>query len=163
MFEMFALLIDLLILTISDAMITCYLFSFYLQMWSSPTQRIAPHHLLHYIFENLLWKFATGLCHGILLQDFVIAICCKNLQWKFAAGICCGNLGKNLPRLFAVRICCRNLPSKFAVATCCGVFSICKEILFLYKSKSCLYGNKSFLYLSRAFLFVRFSLYFCYC
>ena len=77
MFKMFALLINLLILTISDAMVTCYLFSFYLHVWSSPTQRITHHHLPHYIFENLP-------------QDFAVRLCRRNLPWKFAVAICPG-------------------------------------------------------------------------
>ena len=77
MFKMFALLIDLLILTISDAMVTCYLFSFDFHMWSSLTQRITHYHLLHYIFENLP-------------QDFAVRLCRRNLLWKFAVAICAG-------------------------------------------------------------------------
>ena len=105
MFEMFALLINLLILTISDTMITCYLFSFYLYLWSSPTQRIAPHHLLYCIFENLLWEFATRICLGYLPQDFAMGICCRTLWWLFAARICNE----------AMKIFCKNLQLKFAV------------------------------------------------
>ena len=55
----------------------CYLFSFYLPAWSSPTQRIALHHLLCCIFENLRWLFAAR-------------ICCRYLPWEFTAGICRG-------------------------------------------------------------------------
>ena len=46
---------------------------------------VAPHDLLCYVFENLRWKFAVGICR-------------RNLPWEFAAGICRGYL----PRVFAV-------------------------------------------------------------
>ena len=123
MFEMFALMINVLILTISDTMVTCYLFSFYLHVWSSLTQRITHHHLLHYIFKNLPWEFparicrsyfpqefAAGFCGGNLPQEFAVAICRRNLPWNFPPGIC-----RNLPCLFAVKIFRRNLPWLFAV------------------------------------------------
>ena len=54
-------------------LLLCYLFSFNLHAWSSPTQRITPRHLLHYIFENLRW-------------DFAVRICRRNLPWLFAVG-----------------------------------------------------------------------------
>ena len=131
MFEMFALLTNLLILTISDAMVTCYLFSFYLHVWSSPTQRVTHQDLLHYIFENLPWKFTARICRGYLLRGF-------------AAGFCRGNL----PQEFPVAICRENLPQEFVVEICLGylpwIFCICKQILF------CICEQK--------FLFVRFSL-----
>ena len=50
-----------------------------------------------------------------------------------------------------------NLPQEYAVAICCVFFCICKQIFFIYVSKSCLYGRKPFLYVSKTFLFVRFS------
>ena len=102
LFEKFALLIDLLVLTISDAIIfwafLCYLFCLYLHARSSPTQRTPPHHPQHYIFENLpslfavriwrrnmLWLFAmriaTGICRGNLPQEFAMKICCGCLPW----------------------------------------------------------------------------------
>ena len=57
----------------------CYLFSFYLHAWSSPTQR-----MLYTIFCVAYLR----ICRGYLPQEF-------------AAGICRGNL----PQVFAVRIC----------------------------------------------------------
>ena len=128
MFEMFALLINLLILTISHAVVTCYLFSFYLHVWSSLTQR-----LLNAIFYitysricrgNLLREFAVAICRGNLPQEFAVAVYHENLPHDFAVGIC----HRNLPWIFAVRICCRNLPWKFAVAIC--------RVFFVFVSKS---------------------------
>ena len=96
MFEIFALLINLLILTISDAMVTCYLFSFYPHVRSSPTQRITPQHLLHSYSiicrGNLTQEFVVAICRENLSQEFAVEICRRNLPWEFAAEVCCGYL-----------------------------------------------------------------------
>ena len=106
----------------------CYMFSFNLHVWSSPTQRTTPHHLLLYIFENLPWLFAARICR------------------------------KNLPQEFAVAICLENLPQEFAVAICPGIFVFVSKSSFVYVSKSCFYQSKPFLYVSKTFFFGRFSL-----
>ena len=154
MFEMFALLINLLILTNSDAMVTCYLFSFYVYVWSSPTQMITHHHLLHCIFKNMLTEFVARICCDYFPQDFSVGICRRNLPWLFAAKIC----RRILPWKFAAGICSGNVPQKFAVAICCGFFVFLSKSFFVYASKSCLYRSKPFWCLSKMFLFVRFSL-----
>ena len=74
MFEIFVLLINE-INPNGFCFVTCFLFIFTRE--SSPTQRIALHHLLCGIFENLPWLFAAR-------------ICCRNLPWEFTAGICRG-------------------------------------------------------------------------
>ena len=106
----------------------CYLFSFHLLAWSSPTQRIAPHDPLYCIFENLPWLFTARNCR------------------------------RNLPWLIAARICRGNLPQLSAVAISRGFFVYISESFFVYVSKSCLYGGKPFLYVWKTFWFVRFSL-----
>ena len=50
----------------------CYLFSFYLHAWNSPTQRIASHHLLYCICENLPQVFAVAICRENLPRIFCI-------------------------------------------------------------------------------------------
>ena len=124
LFEKFALLIDLLVLTISDAIIfwafLCYLFCLYLHARSSPTQRTPPHHPQHYIFENLPSLFAVRIWRRNMLWLFAMRICHRNLPWEFATGICY----ENLLRLFAV-----------------GSF-VFQTILFCIYEQSCLYGSK---------------------
>ena len=93
----------------------CYLFSFYLHAWSSPTQRIAPHHLLYCIFENLPWLYAAGICR-------------RNLPWLIAARICRGNL----LQVFAVAIFRENLPWIFCIYKQI-LFCICEQILFIWR------------------------------
>ena len=94
LFEKFALLIDLLVLTISDAIIfwafLCYLFCLYLHARSSPTQRTPPHHPQHYIFENLPSLFAVRIWRRNMLWLFAMRICHRNLLWKFVAAVCRG-------------------------------------------------------------------------
>ena len=70
MFEMFVLLINEI--NPHNFCFVSYLFSFYLHVWSSPTQRIAPHDLLYCIFENLPWEFAVRICRGYLPWVFCI-------------------------------------------------------------------------------------------
>ena len=60
-----------------NKLLLCYLFSFYLRVWNSPTQR-TPHHLLYYIFQNFLY----------LPREFATGICCRNLECLFAARVC---------------------------------------------------------------------------
>ena len=139
MFEMFALLINLLILTISDAMVTCYMFSFYLHVWNSLTQRILT--TIFYITYsgicrgNLPRKFADAICRRILLWKFAAGTCHDHLPWEFTAGICRGNL----PQEFAVGICRRNLPWEFAAGICRenlpSFFCICKQNLFCVREQ----------------------------
>ena len=114
MFEMFALLINLLILTISEAMVTCYLFFLYIHVGSSATQRIYHQHLLHYIFENLPWEFAAKNCRGYLPREFT-------------AGIFRGNFSQ-----------------QFSVAICHRFFVFVSKSFFVYGRKSCLYESKPF-------------------
>ena len=65
---------------------------------------VTTHHLLLYMFQNLL-------------REFAVAIWRRNLPWEFAA-----------------RICRRNLPWVFAGCTCKQIcFSTCKQILFIWK------------------------------
>ena len=78
MFEMFALLINLLVLPISDAMVTCYLLSFYLHVWSSPTQRI---------LQTIFYITYLRICRGNLPQKFAMAICRENMPQGFAVAI----------------------------------------------------------------------------
>ena len=60
MFEMFVLLIN-------EGNPHSFSFVFFLlHAWSSPTQRIAPHHLLYCIFENLSWEFVVRICRRYL-------------------------------------------------------------------------------------------------
>ena len=122
-----------LILTISDAVVTYYLFSFYLHVWSSPTQRITLYHPLHYIFENLPWKFAAWIWIGYLPSLFAARSCRRILPWE--------SRRRNLPWLFAVRICRKNLPWKFATDICRGFFVFFSKSFFVYVNKSCLYGS----------------------
>ena len=49
-----------------NKLLLCYLFSFYLHVWSSPTHRITPHHLT--------WKFDVEICRENLPQEFAEAI-----------------------------------------------------------------------------------------
>ena len=56
----------------------CHLFSFYLHMWSSPTQR-----MLHTIFCFTY----SRVCRGNLPHKFAMSICHRNLPWLFAVGI----------------------------------------------------------------------------
>ena len=88
MFEIFALLINFLIVAIVEAMVACYLFSFYLYMWSSPTQRILTT-IFYVHMRKLPREFATG---------FSVEICNRNLPWLLAMRIC----RENLAWLFAV-------------------------------------------------------------
>ena len=110
--------------------VTCFLFIFTRE--ALPHRGITPHHLLHYIFQNLPWSFAAIIFRGYLPREF-------------AAGICSGNL----PQEFAAGICRENLP---------WIFLFVSKSFFVYVSKSFLYGSKPFLYVSKTFLFVRFSL-----
>ena len=103
---------------------------------------------LHYIFENLPWKFAAWICIGYLPSLFAARSCRRILPWE--------SRRRNLPWLFAVRICRKNLPWKFATAICRGFFVFLSKSFFVYVNKSCLYGSKSFLCVSKTFLFVRF-------
>ena len=144
MFEMLVLLINEIN---PHSFCFCYLFSFYLHAWSSPTQRVAPHHLLYCIFENLPWEFAARICHGYLPQEFAVGICRRNLPWIFAARIC----RRNLPWEFATGICRGYFPWEFAVGICHGNFVYVSESFFVYVSKSCLFGSKNFLYVRKLF------------
>ena len=139
MFEMFALLINFLILTLSDPMVTCNLFFF-----SSSRVKLS-------YTEAYVTPFST-----LHIREFAVAICRRILPWEFAAGICRGYL----PREFAVWIWHRNLPWLYAVGICSGFFVFVSKSFFVYVSKSCLYGSKPFLYASKTFFFMRFSLFF---
>ena len=66
----------------------CYLSSFYLHVWSSPTQRF-PH---LYMFENLPWEFSARTCRGYLRQELAMGICHENLPQDFAVAIFCVDL-----------------------------------------------------------------------
>ena len=66
----------------------CYLFSFYLHVWNSPTQRITPHHLLIYVFQNSPWEFSVGNCHKILPWLFATRICRRNFPSLFPWNFC---------------------------------------------------------------------------
>ena len=46
-------------------------------------QRITPHNLLHYIFENLPREFSARICRGYLLQKFAMGVCRGYLPWVF--------------------------------------------------------------------------------
>ena len=93
---------------LSFKLLLCCLFSFYLHVWDSPTQR-----LLHTIFSFTCSR-----------------ICRENLPWLFDAGIC----RENLPQEFAVAICRENLSQEFAGCTCKQIcFSTCEQILFIWK------------------------------
>ena len=110
MFEMFPLLINLLILTLFWPNGYLLLVFFYLHVW-----RITPRHFLHYIYEILPWEFAAGICRGYLPQEFAVEIWHRNLPWLFAVGICCGNL----PWVFCI---CKQI-----------FFCVCEQILFIWK------------------------------
>ena len=125
---MLALVTNLLILTISDAMVTCYLFTFYLHVWSFPTQRINPHHLLHFTYSRI--------CRG-------------TLPWLLAAGICRGNLTQE----FAVGVCRGYLPWVFCICKQIFVF-VYESKFFLYGSKPFLYMSKTFLFVRFSLLTV---------
>ena len=109
---------------LSFKLLLCCLFSFYLHVWDSPTQR-----LLHTIFSFTCSR-----------------ICRENLPWLFDAGIC----RENLPQEFAVAICRENLSQEFAV----GILPVVRvsKSVFLHASKSCLYESKPFLYVNKTFL-----------
>ena len=87
MFEMLLLQINLLFLTISDAMVflsfnkllLCYLFPFYIHEWSSPTQRIL-HIIFGITYSRIFW--------GNLRREFGARIWRRNLLWKLAMAIC---------------------------------------------------------------------------
>ena len=162
MFEMFVTLINLLILTTSDTMVTRYLFSFMFTCEALLHRGYSPKsstlHIREFAVgichENLPWLFATSFCRGNLSQEFAVAICRRDLPWFFAAGICCGFL----PQKFFVAVCRKNLAQELAVEIYRMFFVFVSKTFFVYVSKSCLYGSKPFLYESKTFLFVRFSL-----
>ena len=92
---------NILILIVSEnKLLLCYLFSFYLHVWSSPTWRIIPHHLLHYISEKMLWEFLARIYRGNLPQEFAVGFCRENFPQKFVVAIC----RRNLSWLFTVRL-----------------------------------------------------------
>ena len=64
-----------------NKLLLCYLFSFYLHVWSSPHRG-----LLHTIFCITY----SRICHGNFLREFAVAICCRNLLWEFVVVICLG-------------------------------------------------------------------------
>ena len=99
MFEMFALLINFLILTLSDPMVTCNLFFF-----SSSRVKLS-------YTEDYVTPFST-----LHIREFAVGICRENLPWLFAAGFCRGNLLLE----FAVGICRENLPCEFDIEICRG-------------------------------------------
>ena len=150
MFEMFALLINLLILTISEAMVTYYLFFLHLHVWSSATQRITHQHLLYYIFENLSWEFAARNCRGYLPREFAVEICRRNCRGY-------------LPQEFSVEISPNNFPWLFVV----GFFVFVSKSFFVYVRKSCLYESKTFFICEQNVficeIFFINSVSFCYC
>ena len=90
MFEIFALLINFLIVAIVEAMVACYLFSFYLYMWSSPTQRRILTTIFYVHMRKLPREFVTGFFRGNLQQKFAVVTCHENLPWKFGVAICRG-------------------------------------------------------------------------
>ena len=98
-----------------NKLLLCYLFSFYLHVWSCLTQSITRHHLLYYIFENLPWEFAARNCCGYLPREFAMGICQRNLPWLFPVRICRGYL----PRVFCT---CKQI-----------LFRICEKILFIWE------------------------------
>ena len=125
LFEKFALLIDLLVLTISDAIIfwafLCYLFCF-----------VSSCLKLSYT-EN--YSTSSSALH---IREFAVSICRENLAEEYTVAIC----NENLPQEFAVGICHRNLLWKFVAAVCRGFFCISDNpvlhiwaILLIWKQK----------------------------
>lgn len=100
-------LINLLITTISDAIVLlCCCFFFVFRCKSLFHRGITPHQLLYYFricCENLPREFAAAICYRNLPLDFGTRIFFNYLLQEFAAGICHGNL----PQEFVVAICRR--------------------------------------------------------
>ena len=140
----------------------CYLFSFYLHVWNSPSQKVNPHHLLIYIFQNFPWETAA-----IIYRDY--------LKREYVAGICRGTCRKNLPRLFATKNCRRNWPWLFAVRICrrniCRylpyVFCVCKQMIFGICEQVLFVWKQTFFICEQNFfnceIFYINSVSFCYC
>ena len=111
MFETFSLLTNLLSLTISDAMVTCCLFSFYLHVKSPLLQNFA----VRICRRNFPWLFSARIWRRNLPWEFDAEICHDYLPWEFAAGNCRGYL----PWFFCI---CKQI-----------LFCVCKQILFIWK------------------------------
>ena len=128
MFEMFALIINLLSLTISDAMVTCCCFLF-IFTWKALLRK-GLFTVIFYIAYSRICRgnLPRQFCRGCLLQEFGARFCRENLPQEFPVTI----FRENLLQEFAVAICRRNLPWLFAVRICRRKLPWLFPMVFLY-------------------------------
>ena len=82
MFQMFVLLVNEI-----NPHRFCFVTSFFLSSFLKLSHtEDAPHYLLYWIFENLPWEFAAGICRQNFPQKFAVAFCREN--WPLVFCMC---------------------------------------------------------------------------